>query len=206
MELSSVSAGHGVYKSPTGPEYFYPPRDPEEVKDDAQSILTLPPVDCNMVKATFDGVVGSCVDFIRLTMVMPERSVSANQRDLVLMGYINNAAERGFFGSVIFIDRLTQILNGLYRVGNRDECILYILDGYHVGVFREAGSEFQKLVSKNKIGSRHINNFEQICRLIASRVVLRKLIEREYGSFTYFGSKDTLKGVNKDILFLKRTH
>jgi hypothetical protein len=188
-----------------------------ELMDTGDSVASraLDPIACNMKKGQFNDLVTRCVNYILRIgsdIQIPDQDVPTNKRNPYLMYYVINATEEqqnGFFGtvSVNFVEQLAHLLYSLGRKVNRDECAERILDGYSVHVFREAIQEYRKLISERTDEHGIIHSYFELCRDIASLVVLRELIERIYPDPRYqFGSKDTLKQVSKDILFLKRTH
>jgi hypothetical protein len=191
------------------PEYEVMPyfnRDDPRIVDDADSVRNSAALiaSLTMERNKFQSFVQQCLtkcvnDIAEQGIIL---SKFKRQRDEQLMEIVIKASEGGFFGKVVFIDVLTDILAKLEHVYNRDYSITFILEHYYTSVFEEASRYLLRIIGNPEY------TFRQLCQQTCVLIVVRLLVDSfgDKGEFTYFGKarSNSIKTVNKDVKYLLR--
>jgi hypothetical protein len=207
-EFSRILDPDREYQPPRFEVMSNHPHDHPDLMDTGDSYQMRAILDARLLieKNKFDSFVDKCVEncIKRISdesIIIPTRP---RQRDITLMEIVARASEpSGFFGHVVFVDILTDILTAFEHVNNRDYSITFILEGYYTAVFEEAS----RYLLRNAGNSEY--TFGQICRQTSILVVVRKLVnlinvDSPLREFTYFGKarRESIKTVNKEIKYL----
>lgn len=203
ISAGSVIPGSGRFNSYQPPEFeimsTYPHNDPD-LMDTSDSYQMRAILDSRLLveKNKFDSFVQRCLtkcinNIAERGIILPK---NPKERDLILMEIVARASEpSGFFGHVVFINVLTDILNNFRDNRNVQYCIESILDGYTTSVFEPASHYLIANITKD---------FTQICKYTCLLIVVRLLVDTFLGEFTAFGKarSNSIKKVKNDIRYL----
>jgi hypothetical protein len=204
ISTGSVIPGSGRFDAYQPPEFeiasTYPHDDPD-LMDTGDSYQMRAILDSRLLveKNKFDSFVQRCLtkcinDIAEKEIILPK---DRKERDFMLMGVVARASEpSGFFGNVVFINVLTDILNNFRDNRNVQYCIETILAGYTTSVFEPASHYLIANINKD---------FTQICKYTCLLIVVRLLVDTFLGEYVAFGKarSNSLKKVKNDIRYLK---